>query len=526
MRSESKDYFNAALFFTAMAFLSFRLYFQNTGFYLDDWVILEKTGRAGGIWGAIKIFADGHHLSRPLSSVQIPLIYLLFGQKIWAAQMFLFSLEVLEATFFYIFVRRLSDSHEAGLTAALVALIIPIRSIMHPWLATATIHISLVATLVSLITYLEGLKRDSKRLRLGAVVPYFAACLTYESVLFFPLALTGGRFARLRSCGLPAAKAAKITIRETLPFAYAAGAVIFWQRIGLGLFFDIPSKKMSFSFSHAADVYTAAFRCLSDQLASFWLLTGKDFFTQSSLSPILLWLVTSGGAVFLLHRWRGKDSEESPNISSLLGAAAALFVGGYAPYALSGNYAPTIVLQASRHNNAGAWAAGLLAAAALVAIRRSGRKKSARMRASLCVAGLAVIVGASTWANLQISRQWALSWRHQLNILSQTHKRLLRVPGPATVLLANAPKVFNLHFDFDAALRLSTKRSDRNTLTGAVVTPRLIFKEKTVEDTWNGEIMRTYDYGNLFLFDYSNGSFRRLFGPPSASDPKPPAGER
>src|SRR5262249_3405505 len=142
--------------------------------------------------------------------------------------------------------------------------------------------------------------------------------------------------------------------------------------------------------------------------------------------------------------------------------------------ALSSSYMPQIYGLMSRTNGAGALVGGLLVA---VGVQRLPRK--ARLGA------LALAAAAFAWADWVSAEEWARSWDKQQQILWKVAERAKTIEGPASILLAGTQAhvgravLFDAHYDFDAALRVTTGRKD---LKGNIVTSRLRFEPEEARE--------------------------------------------
>lgn len=496
---------------------SFGVFAGRLGFYHDDWPMLELGLKEPGLAGAIRSYAGAGLWSRPLEIIQYPLCISLCGLSPSAYQLLMLCLRAAESILLFLLLKRLLLSPSLALSAAGLAAMFPNRFAVHVWFANSPQTVAQILVLLSLWLHMLWIERRlGNRLLLGQAA-YLAGMLSYESCAFMPLLLAGGLLARRVGSGAGWVRSAARTAGDLSPYAVTLAAVLSWQWGWMRLLPGAVNPKAALvkaSWTHLFKAYGAGFECLTNRVLHACWLGALQAKTALSPSSVLAWAAFTSAAVLLLRRREGAE-KYPPALGPALGAAAAGFVGAYAPYALSGAYMPHLFGIMSRTNGAGAWIGGLLLACALSAVPSPGwaRRGSGRPLQALA---LGAAVGAFTWTNWGNGRQWAQAWREQKRILQELSTRLPRVSGPGTILLTGTPAhvghavVFDAPYDFDAALRLWTGRGD---LHGNIVTSRFRFESGgAVETRPDGTELR-YGAGGLYLYHADRGILEALPAP-------------
>lgn len=155
---------------------------RDGGFTLDDWANGAGSLYSGGFDGALDYFAD-LTAYRPVLVLYVPLTYEIFGTSMglhlaWAA-----GIGMAVSCLLYAILRtlRLAPVH-AGLIAALV-LIYPWFDATRFWATASQVTLGVAIAAAGLWVALIGLRRESWRWHVGALLLYVASLLTYEIAL-------------------------------------------------------------------------------------------------------------------------------------------------------------------------------------------------------------------------------------------------------------------------------------------------------------------------------------------------------
>lgn len=490
-----------------LVLLAHHIFALETGFYLDDWIFLERARRGSGLWGSILDFArHAADWNRPLQILQIPFFYALAAPWPPAGQTILWLLESAEAALLFLLLRRLTGSRALALASAAWMVLFPGRAIVHVWLSNASqllAHSLVLAAMLLHLDWIETRRRARLILSLGC---YLAGILCYESPMFLPLLLLGGLAARDAAEGADWKKSLTRRGRELAPLLLPLAAAVLWQRLGARTIAGSSSKPLDFSLSYFLKAYGAGLECVTNRVMHVCVTSAGPFFREAPLGLILLWGTLAAAAAWTLSTRAPAEPKGRKGRLILLGAAAGAFIGAYLPFALSGSYMPQIYGIMSRTNAAGAWITGMLLAAAF-------SLGPARLRPL----ALAAVLGPFAWANWQSARDWSRAWTAQNEILDKVAERAPLLPGPAAILLKGAPSyvgkavIFDAHYDFDYAVRRRTGRKD---LGGTTLSGRIQFRDDGVHEVLDGVTLRYFPYRNLALYDYSKDSWTPVSGPP------------
>lgn len=504
----------ALLLLAAVELLSFGLFADRAGFYHDDWTFLESMSRAEGFWDSARRLSAVSGWNRPVLLLLFPAFHFLGGLDPVVYQMLLLLLEVLQGWLFFILLDALLGDRRMALTAASLFLIYPNHAVTHVWFANSPQSFALTAVLASLVAYQRWLESRRRRWLAASLAAYMAGALCYESVVFLPLLLGGGLIARRLVDGSSARLAALESARDMAPYLPALLAVVLWQRLGTRVFFgEAPLKGVALSLRHVLEVMKAGFGCITYQAVRLCLRTAIPAWQELPRAVLLLWAPFTAALTAALVATPSRGGARSP-VRIALGAALGGFIAANLPYALSDNYWPGYVGVMSRTSALGALSGGLLIAAGAAALQ----ERVAVARPAL----LAAVIGAFTWCNWHTAWQWTLSWRLQGNILKLVERKVRALPGPATILLAGAPRninvqrnevvVFDASWDFNSALKLTTGRTD---LSGDVVSPRMRFTRDGVVVESSGYASPPRPYKDLYLYRYDRDELMKLDKPPS-----------
>lgn len=502
----SRDDWRSGLALLLLVLLAHHLLALGTGFYLDDWIFLERARRGGGLWASILDFArHAADWNRPLQVLQIPLFYALAAPWPPAGQLLLWLLESAEAFLLFLLLRRLTGSRGLAFAAAVWMVLFPGRGIVHVWLSNASQLLSHCLVLAAMLLHLDWVETRRRSRLTAGLACYLAGVLCYESPMFTPFLLLGGLAARDAAGGAAWKEALRRRGLQMTPFLAPLAMAVLWQRLGARAIAGSSSKPLELSLGYFLKAYGAAFECVTNRVVHACATSAGPFFLESPGGWILLWGALAAAAAWALSRSAPARPDDRAGRRALLGAAAGAFVGAYLPFALSGTYMPQVYGIMSRTNAAGAWVTGMLLAGAF-------SLGPARLRPL----ALAAVLGPFAWADWQSARDWAKAWAAQNEILDKVAARAPLLPEPAAILLTGAPSyvgkavVFDAHYDFDYALR---QRTGRKGIGGTTLSARVQFRPDGVVETLDGVILRSFPYRGLFLYDYSKDSWTPVSGP-------------
>jgi hypothetical protein len=434
------------------------------GFYHDDWAILGLLHGAG-FWGGVQAFAASNfYWARPMQMLQFPALFALGGMHPWFYQLVLLLLSSVESCLLFLLLERLTRSRRLALTAAALSALYPGAFIEHIWLSNSSQVLTNVLSLAAMLLHLDWIETGARRRLVLGQGLYLLGGLFYESCFFAPLLLAGGLSAARVRDGWSWRRALARTALEMLPFGLTLAAVVGWQWAGVRL---VPggcnpkSAEWSFSWTHFLRAYGAGFECLTNRVVHAAALTLRGACREFGLGRWLAWGAASAALWAALVD--GSVGGDAPaKMRTAAGAGLGAFVGGYLPYAVHSAYLPQMFGIMSRTNGCGAWAAGILLACLLHALRRAGGTGFRRWSG----AALALVLGAFLWTDWQFARQWAEAWRIQREVLAECVRRAPALPQGSTVLLADFDHVhgwaivFDAPYEFRNALRISTGRKD------------------------------------------------------------------
>ena len=515
--SSTKGFSRPLLLILSAQAIAFAFFIPRIGFYHDDWANLERCFRAGGFWDGVRLYWPAVR-ERPLDGVYYPALFALGELQPLAYQSIFYLFDALQGVLLFLFLEGLLGARAPALAAAVITVLLPNHSATHHWLGASAQTLCIDLVLMSLIIDLKSL--GGRRLALAASLTLYAtSLLIYEAQAFFPVMLAAGLAVRARKTGASLPASAAKGLRVLAPYGAVLATALLWQRAALPLLYhhDNP-RALAFSMSHGLYAFFVGAECLSNRLLML-CLRGVKAAIQEFGAWAWLAAAAAAGLSYALSSDDRQEQGRDDSQATALAAALAAFVAGYAPYALSAAYVPSIVGIMSRTSAGGAIAGSIAAAAALGAAAKAFPK--ARLARG---AALAATLGAFILADWHQARLWERSWLIQQDILAKIKSKAAVLPPSAMVLLGGFSRyvdddlsgaiIFDAHYDFSAALRLTTGRKD---LGGNVLSPRLrLGRDGLVQE--DGE--NSY-YQNLFLYDYHHDAMVALAAKPQNSKISP-----
>lgn len=486
-----------------------------TGFYHDDWVFMERTARAGSFFQAVQAFARADIWNRPVEIVQLPLFYSLAGSNPRIATSLIALLGITEGFLLFLLFDGLLRRRALAILAAVLAVAYPNRMAVHVWLAASPLLVAQVLLLASLLMHRRWLRDGKLRWLAAGQASYLASVLCYESTAFLPVLIATEVY-----CWTDGHFKTKIerAARALLPYAVSLAIVGGWASMGVPFFFNSPGHKEVAISAHLVSAFWAGFECLTSRVFRICRITLSPALAVFQLPMMIVGIAGVALAVAGVEAWPDnvKSAGRRPWLA-VLAALAAGFAGAYLPYALSKDYTPQVLGVMSRTNGAGAWVGGLLVAAALTAFREKLLQIGGQRLAAIGFrSALALVLGAFLWTDWVFLWQWSRSWETQKDVLAKVCARATGLPSGATVLLSGVPAyigaavVFDAPYDFNAALRLSSGRTD---ISGNIVSPRMRFLSDAVIEEKDGQPIARYPYRLLFRYDYSRFALTSVSGP-------------
>ncbi len=514
--------------------VSFRLFIHKTGFFLDDWVLLEFLREADGFWALINYLGSLFFIVRPVGLVGYAIVYTLSAPNPMVGQLILVVLDCLEAFFFFLVLHKLLNCRRLAFLAAVLVMICPVREAIHFWLTTSVNVAAHIFLLASFLCHMEWLRSRSRVQLVGGQVLYAVGFLSYEAIGFLPLILLAGLAAQRRFSGKTMKESMKSAFIDMLPYAIPFVLAVLWQWKGAKFLLaaDNP-KSISPSFSHAFSVYWSGLQCLTTALVENCMLNFSAAWDYFSAPHVVLWASFTGGLVWVLHEKPEAGNISIKSLKILLVVMGTTFFASYLPFALSGQYEPQIWGVMSRTNGSGAWVCGSLLAGLITALGpKSPWAQNLRYPAIISNSLLLLVIGSFTWTNWYSSRAWSVAWETQQKIMSRLLVETHKVPAGGVLMVrgfptqaGTAPVISNDQYDFHHALKYATKRSD---IRGGVATPwfkwsSLKNKEKFLFDSKADKLFKVVGHSEgrlkLLSLDGSSPKKERL-NIPRAAFPK------
>lgn len=494
--------------------LCFGPHLFKTGFYIDDWVFLDRAFGPGapGLLGGLRAFCTRDLASRPLEMLHFALLTFAGGMEPWRYRVLNLLGELLLGLALFDTLQGLSGRRKLSLLAASFALAFPSHGATHVWMSQSPQTWAMALCFAGFSIHGRrsdpdsGVFIDWKRL-LSSQACYLASLMLYESTFFMPLALAAGYWAAGSRFPRSSPEARRAWIKAMLPFALSAGAFIAYQRLIAPIWLGPSPKNLELSLRHAGRIYLAAASCAATGVPKLLELVRRP------IAGTAWWLLMPAGALLVAGFFGGEDPVESGSGKGgrvLWAFGAAAFAGAYLPYAFTHGYVPRVFGVMNRVNMGGGLAAGILLAVFLDRFlpARPGSPWR-RLAAAICLAAFALCHWMTGWL-------WMKAWDMQREILQDIRAQI--PAGPATIVLRRtrphllgAP-VFWSHYDISRAIQMSTGRRDiaANWAKAVSFEPGGLTLVNGDDNTFH------YPYSGLYFYD---GTSRRLVPVPGPGDP-------
>ena len=484
-----------------LEFFSFGLTAGKRGFYHDDWVHLDflSNASAQGALDTLRVHLPRGHWSRPVLMAYIPLFYSAGGLNPAPYQAGILLFECLTGLLLFFALREATRQDAASWIAAAVFLVIPNRACTHFWWIVSVSSFSTMLTAAAFYLHVLGVQRRGRSYAWMSASCYLLAMLTYEATMGWIAWIAVYELWRRKGEGILRENLFSAG-RAMLPYAAAFSVLFLYQRVVIpALLPESFAKHIYFSPRHFIVTYVNAAYCvtvgpLAAGLSAIWWAIG-------GLEPIRWALLTAAGtAAVWAVRKPGRETADAPEYF-FYASAAVVFVASYAPYAVSGQYAPDMASLMSRINTGGAFAAGLAAAGLFLSLSSGGRLRIALR--NVLFPALLVLFSAANWKD---SDDWEKSWRLQRDVMRKIAPHVAGLPARrVSLLLAGVPNtigtavVFDSYWDFAAYLRVATGRRD---LDVNVISRRIVHDGKSVREESGGQVLRRHAYDNLWVYRY------------------------
>ncbi len=484
--------------------LCFGPHLAKTGFYLDDWVFLDRAFGAGnrGLLGAIRAFCTPDFASRPLEILHFAVLTAAGGLSPWRYRAVNLIGELLLGLALFSTLRGLSVGGRLSLLAAGLALLYPNHSSTHLWMSQSPQTWAMALCFGAFAAHLRwalprpGAAKSGVWLLLSQAC-YLASLLMYESTFFLPLALAAGLWVAGPGSPRLSLEQGRAWLKTMLPFAVSAGLFVLYQRVLAPMWLAPSPKRIDLSLAHAWSIYRAAASCSTAGVLELLQMV------RPPVASAAWWAALPAGAALAGVFLGAEDPDESGSKTgrrALWAFGAGLFISAYLPYAFTQGYVPRVFGVLNRVNMGGGLGAGVLAAA-LLGVLPSWRASWPRRTAA---AVLFASFGLSHWMSGWV---WMKAWDMQREVLREIEARL--PSGPATIVLRGtrphllgAP-LFRTHYDASRALWLRTGRRDI-----AVNWAKKVSFDPVGLGVVNGDgNFFRYPYAGLFFYD---GPSRRL----------------
>lgn len=448
-----------------------------------------------------------------------PLVYAEAGFAPLSYHLIAMVLDWLGAAALYLLLCRLLGRPRLALAAAVFAILHPSHPATHHWWVNASCQPPAQAlALAALVLYTFWLEVRAAAWLLTALGAYFLSLLWYESCALLPMMLAPGLFEHYRRDGLSRTTAGGWTARALAPLLVALAAGMAIQSLVIPWLSGVTHPKgMTLSPTWMATVLRSGLESLTQETVQLCRITQRPGFALFPEAQSILWgLFTAGGAAALVLVGQIRPA---PALGRGFWVALTTFLGAYAPYALSGAYEPQVVGIMSRTNGAGALAGALFMAALIEGLFESAwiARLSPRfsLGAALGAALTALVIGAFTWTDWYIARQWADAWTLQQRIVASIDARKAALPPNAFVLLKapehfNGGPMFSAAWDFSSALRLKTGRKDLN---GDILRTGMNSEKDGVVRRVGDRVVKVYPYTDLFMYSHEEERLYRLTAP-------------
>jgi cellulose synthase (UDP-forming) len=186
--SQLKDTIFDCIFLTITTTASFILYFQNLGFYSDDWSFLGnfKLSQDKSLIGLFQTATTPNTAMRPIQNFYDALLFWLFGTEPLGYHLVNSITVILIAIFLYLALKRLSLSRIMAISIALVYILLPNFSTNRFWYASFQVNISMLFYLLSLYGGLRAFSHMTKHTlswKLISILCLLVSALSYEVIL-------------------------------------------------------------------------------------------------------------------------------------------------------------------------------------------------------------------------------------------------------------------------------------------------------------------------------------------------------
>lgn len=474
---------------------------KTTGFYLDDWIMLNKLSEGPRQWWDLVCYYfinDPRVTIRPVWAVYGATIFSWFGLNPVGYHALNLVLETLSAWLLYACVFRLSRSHPMGFLAAAFLIVYPVHDSTHYWIVCQCASVSLIFYLASWLAAMAWAERGCKKFLLATVLCFAISIFEYE--LFLPLSALTALSVWLKSRSEKGRNTAVISVlhvatvatlvlyqRKLVPLFATAwyhstqfDPKLFVSTILTGIHISSPISALAFSATEAAK-YVGAIR-------------GADIVSIAMVFALVVFGVWS----------LSKDSREPISFKPLVLLAVVSIAASFSIFGLNAEYMPTLMTVVNRVNIGATLGWSLLFSGLIVFFMR------AVPRVQLAGGVLAAVALALfSQADRCIAQPWVVSWKMQHKVFEIAKANAKQFEPNTAVMLLNCPRyvmwapVFDGVWDFQSMLQVAT--GDRD-LQGNVVSERLQLSSTGMADISGGYECGRYHFGHLQVLEPPHGN--------------------
>lgn len=518
----------ALLFLIGLELACFLPIIKHVGFYLDDWVMLNKLSQGPSDFGKLleHYFAnDPRVIKRPVEAVLYMIQFQLFGMKPLGYHIVICAMEVAASWLLYLCIVSLSKIRSLALAIAALFLIYPSHNSTHYWVLCSVVGLSLLFYLGMLLANIRGASSGSIGLHVLSGFMFFLLLLNYE--VFLPLVAVnvmlvyliarpsrGKKQAILLSIAVSCIYGAALVLDFVYVYLIAPKLGIAWihqisfdpSLICKTLFQGIKLNLPWVSFPFFAEAATMKWR------------DGFSVFDWAMLSLASLAFVSS---ILIIDRLgepkgesggTGKDKQDSTlpaffKIGGEVGVASWILLLGlvtvvlsYSIFGLNQSYMPTFHSIVNRVNTGATIGLAFIFTSILMYLRIFLRNQNS-FRMTLILSCLPLVL-FFVITNYSLAKPYILSWQLQSHISKSLVSKRDALKDTRTVLLLNVPRyvneapVFDGVWDFQSMMRVLLSRQD---IKGSVPCGRFRFFKDGVQDAPGGLILGAYTFDRLMV---------------------------
>lgn len=488
--------------------LTFGASYKRTGFYLDDWLMLQQLS-----FGPQNYFdlvftyltTDPRVIIRPVEALHFGTVFFFSGTDPIGWRVSNMVMEIASAFLVFLVVSRLSLNRLIGLIASIFFLTYPVHDSTHYWAVCSCVSLSLTLYLLSLWA---TLKAAGGKVRVpGSRVLWLPLAFTFYTLSiygyepFLPLcALNVVAYVMLTSGFKPFWPAAGKLVLHSLPYAAIVASLLLYQRFIVPLFAKPSLHKIHFDPGLIVSTMLDGLQTISPLTTAPFISKQVQTFVQNgeidsgNVTRIAVLVVLVCIGIFATAR---KETRRTPAVM-LMSLGLLTILASYSIFGLNPEYKPTLITLVNRINTGAAFGLSMIVAG-LASLVLSG---GSRVKLLATGAVLSTLVVLFTLTNWSLSRPWEASWSVQKRTFQALSQRKDEFKNARSVVLMNCPRyvdatpVFDGPWDFEECLQIALGRRD---VVGGVVSERMIVGRDYVQDVTLGFACGEYPYKNQVL---------------------------